>query len=52
MRNTSKNIKLIVGFLALCIVLYRILFMMIPMINKSIQNNDIYSFMESLTLLV
>lgn len=42
----------VIGSMSLIVVLYRIIFIMIPMSKKSIQEKNISDFFSSLTLLV
>ena len=44
--------SIIIGTMSLIVVFYRIIVLMIPMFKKAIQENDIKSLFESLTMLV
>jgi len=46
------NIDYFFGLLALSVVIYRIVFIMYPLIIKGIQNNEISEIFKSFTLLV
>ncbi len=46
------NIDYFFGILALTIFVYRIIYIMYPLIIKGIQNNDISEIFKSFTLLV
>ena len=48
----KNNLTIIVGIMSILIIVYRIIYLMIPMIKLSIQKKDIYKFFQSLTLLI
>tara|TARA_Y100000389_G_C17296508_1_gene430757 strand:- start:566 stop:739 length:174 start_codon:yes stop_codon:yes gene_type:complete len=50
--NMSIVLNYLVGVLSLFIVLYRVIFVMVPMASKALENNDMPEFFKSLTLLV
>lgn len=52
MKKLDNIISLIVGILSILIVLYRIVYIMMPMIKNAINNNDIYEIFKSFTLLI
>ena len=52
MKKSDSILSLIVGILSILIVLYRIIYIMIPIIKKAINNNNIYEIFKSFTLLV
>ena len=45
-------ITIIVGLMSVLVILYRILYLMIPMIKNSIKDENIYTFFKALTLLI
>lgn len=48
-----KNLlSIIIGIMSIIIIIYRIIYLMIPMIKNSIKNKNIYTLFESLTLLI
>lgn len=50
--NLNNILAIIVGIMASLVVLYRIIVIMIPMIKKGIQNNDIPLIFKAISLLV
>ena len=52
MKNLDNILSLIVGILSVIIVIYRIVYIMIPMIKNAIIKNDIYEIFKSFTLLI
>lgn len=52
MNNNFKHIDFFFGLLAILVVIYRLLFIMYPLMMKGIQNNEISEIFKSFTLLV
>jgi hypothetical protein len=48
----NNYITVLVGIMSILIIIYRIIYLMIPMIKFSIEKKNIYKFFESLTLLI
>ncbi len=48
----KENLAIIVGVMSILIILYRISFLMLPMILTGIKTNNLSKIMESLTLLI
>ena len=45
-------ITIFAGIMSFFVVIYRIIYLMIPMINNSIKTENIYTFFKALTLLI
>jgi hypothetical protein len=52
MNNFDESLATIVGILALIVVLYRIIYLMIPMLIKGIKTRNYYHIFNSFTLIV
>mgnify|MGYP001157266106 FL=1 len=48
----TKQLQIFVGFLATIVVIYRLIFMMIPMFREGYKENDYAKMFKSLSLLV
>ncbi len=48
----ENNLTIFVGLMSIIIIIYRIIYLMIPMIKLSLKKRDIYKFFQSLTLLI
>lgn len=48
----TKKLQIFIGFLATIVVLYRLIFMMIPMFKEGYKTNDYAKMFKSLSLLV
>jgi hypothetical protein len=52
MNNFNEKLATIMGVFALLVVIYRIIYLMIPMLINGIKNNNIYDIFNSFTLIV
>lgn len=48
----KENLAIIIGIMSIFIIIYRIVFLMIPMLMSGIYTNNLTQIMESLTLLI
>ena len=48
----KEKLAIIIGIMSIFIVIYRIIFLMIPMFMTGINTNNLTKIMESLTLLI
>lgn len=48
----TQNLQIIIGILATIVVIYRIVFMMIPMFRDGYRENDYAKMFKSLSLIV
>ena len=48
----TKQLQIFIGFLATIVVIYRLIFMMIPMFREGYKENDYAKMFKSLSLIV
>lgn len=52
MNSFNDNLATVIGIFALIVVIYRIVYLMIPMLINGIKKNNYYDIFNSFTLIV
>ena len=48
----TKNLQALIGILAAIVVIYRIIFMMVPMLSEGFKDRDYAKMLKSISLIV